>query len=127
MTRLIQRRGERMSTLTQVQTHAFFAPMQFTKLRELKAPFVPQLDGDADTGYFDDFDNPEDMKKYKEVQDKARNVESKLNDGSKEAARRANGGRGMWAGFTFGKNEAKKWGEDDDETKTGEDVFATMF
>lgn len=38
------------------------------------------------------------MAKYKEVQEKQRNVEA-VNDGGKGV-----GGRGLWAGFTFGKN-----------------------
>lgn len=91
----------RYTSLSQIQAHPFFSSLNLSTLREFPAPFVPQLEGDSDTGYFDDFENPEDMAKYKEVQEKQRNVE-KVEEGGK-----GNGGRGMWVGFTFGKNVSK--------------------
>ncbi|PWN43707.1 hypothetical protein IE81DRAFT_288211 [Ceraceosorus guamensis] len=97
MTSLIAGPKERLSTLAAVQAHPFFAPLDFTKLREVNPPFLPQLEGETDTGYFDDFnEGSEDMAKYKEVFEKAKNVDA-VKEGSA-------GGRGMWAGFTFGKN-----------------------
>lgn len=46
-------------------------------------------------GYFDDFGNPEEMKKYGEVFEKARAVEAvKEKEDTKF-------GRGVWVGFTF--------------------------
>lgn len=45
-------------------------------------------------GYFDDFGNPEEMKKYGEVFEKARAV-----DAVKEKDEPF--GRGIWVGFTF--------------------------
>ncbi|PWN47358.1 kinase-like protein [Violaceomyces palustris] len=98
VTKLIDTPDRRYSSLSQVQAHPFFSPLNLTSLRELNAPFVPQLQSDEDTGYFDNFDDPEDMAKYKEVQEKQRNVEA-VNDGGKGV-----GGRGLWTGFTFGKN-----------------------
>lgn len=101
--------------------------MNLAELRSIRAPFIPQLESDADTGYFDDFDNPDDMKKYKEVQDKARNVEGKV---GKNSDKNSNGGRGMWVGFTFGKNGPTKFDEDTCEPanrREASDVFATMF
>ena len=66
-------------------------------MRSTKAPFVPALDSEIDTGYYDDFTNAEDMAKYAEVKEKQRNV-----DRVKE--KEIEFGRGVWVGFTFGKN-----------------------
>lgn len=131
VTRLIDQPQKRITSLQQIQAHPFFAPLNLSELRSLRAPFVPQLESDVDTGYFDDFDNPDDMKKYKEVQEKARNVEEKVGGGASSAE---NGSRGLWVGFTFGKNERTKWEEEDvraggkkNHSREASDVFATMF
>ena len=63
----------------------------------MPAPFVPALDSEIDTGYYDDFTSPEDMAKYAEVIEKQRNVE-KVKEKEEPIA------RGVWVGFTFGKN-----------------------
>jgi cell cycle protein kinase DBF2 len=87
----------RYSSLEQVRNHPFFDQVQWDNLRGVDAPFIPELDSEADTGYYDDFTSPEDMAKYAEVKEKQKNVE-KVRD--KEEPMR----RGVWAGFTFGKN-----------------------
>jgi hypothetical protein len=119
--RLIDAPTRRISNLAGVQAHAFFAPLDLAALRSLTAPFVPQLEGDADTGYFDDFENPEDMAKYKEVQEKARNVE-RVDEGGKGA-----GGRGMWAGFTFKPTTKQEMQLAAATPKDACDAFSTMF
>ena len=58
---------------------------------------MPSLDSEEDTGYYDDFTSPEDMAKYAEVMEKQRNVDAVR---EKDEAF----GRGIWVGFTFGKN-----------------------
>ena len=95
--RLISHASVRFSNLTQVQTHPFFERVQWDDLRSTKAPFVPALDSEIDTGYYDDFTNAEDMAKYAEVKEKQRNVD-KVKEKDMEF------GRGVWVGFTFGKN-----------------------
>ncbi|KAF9911637.1 hypothetical protein EC991_002755 [Linnemannia zychae] len=67
MTKLITDREERYTTLQQVKDHPWFAGLDWTKLREMKASFVPVLSTPMDTSYFDDFSNPEDMVGYKDV------------------------------------------------------------
>lgn len=125
VTRLIDRPDKRISTIAQIQAHPFFSPLNLNDLRLLKAPFIPQLESDLDTGYFDDFENPDDMKKYKEVQEKALKVEAKLESGNKG---QSNGSRGLWVGFTFGKNEKNLWKDvGEEESKDASDVFATIF
>ncbi|KAN0060817.1 serine/threonine-protein kinase dbf2 [Thecaphora frezii] len=104
VTKFIDTPERRYSSLASVQTHPFFSALNLAKLREMNAPFIPQLESEEDTGYFDNFDDPSDMAKYKEVQEKQRNVEA-VNDGGKGV-----GGRGLWAGFTFGKNVSNRTG-----------------
>ena len=126
VTRLIDRPDRRISSLAQIQAHPFFSPLNLADLRSLKSPFIPQLESDLDTGYFDDFENPDDMKKYKEVQEKAQKVEAKLETGNRG---QADGNRGLWVGFTFGKNEKNAWKDSEaaESSKDATDVFATIF
>jgi cell cycle protein kinase DBF2 len=94
---LVAHASVRYTSLSQVAAHPFFARIKWKDLRSVKAPFVPALDSEIDTGYYDDFTSPEDMAKYAEVQEKQRNVE-KVKEKEEPFA------RGVWVGFTFGKN-----------------------
>lgn len=73
--------------------------MPWEALRDRDAPFVPALDSEIDTGYYDDFTSLEDMAKYAEVKEKQKNVE-------RVKEKEEPFGRGVWVGFTFGKNSA---------------------
>ncbi|KAF9124171.1 hypothetical protein BGW39_008402 [Mortierella sp. 14UC] len=67
VTRLITEQEERYTTLQQVKDHPWFTGLDWTRLREMNASFVPALSTPMDTSYFDDFSNPEDMAGYKDV------------------------------------------------------------
>lgn len=95
--RLIAHASVRYSTLSHLTAHPFFDTIKWDDLRAVRAPFVPALDSELDTGYYDDFTSPEDMAKYAEVKEKQKNV-----DRVKEKEEPF--GRGVWVGFTFGKN-----------------------
>lgn len=95
--RLISHESVRYATLKQIQSHPFFARTPWERLRQTAPPFVPSLDSEEDTGYYDDFTSAEDMAKYAEVMEKQRNVDAVR---EKDDAF----GRGIWVGFTFGKN-----------------------
>jgi cell cycle protein kinase DBF2 len=97
MIRLIAHCSMRYSTLIQVTQHPFFDNVQWNDLRRTPAPFVPELESEVDTGYYDDFTSPGDMAKYAEVKEKQRNV-------AKVKEKEDSFGRGVWVGFTFGKN-----------------------
>ncbi|EJD55124.1 kinase-like protein [Auricularia subglabra TFB-10046 SS5] len=97
ITNLIAHANTRFSTLEQVKAHPFFSSVPWDGLRAQPAPFVPALDSELDTGYYDDFTSPEDMAKYAEVKEKQRNVE-RVREKDEEF------NRGVWVGFTFGKN-----------------------
>ncbi|KAG8836294.1 hypothetical protein FRC17_007444 [Serendipita sp. 399] len=100
ITRLIAHASVRYNTLEKVTSHPFFtnSKTDFSRLRERTPPFVPSLDSEVDTGYYDDFTSLEDMAKYAEVQAKKDNVDKmRAKEGVSE------GKRGVWVGFTFGK------------------------
>ncbi|KIO21696.1 hypothetical protein M407DRAFT_124912 [Tulasnella calospora MUT 4182] len=118
VTRLIAHHSVRYSSMQQVKSHPFFNGVHWDDLRSTQAPFVPALDSDIDTGYYDDFTSAEDMAKYAEVKEKQKNV---ANVKEKDEGF----GRGVWVGFTFGRGgmgpSAKAMGIDDDG------AFATIF
>lgn len=95
--RLIAHHSHRYTTLNQVKAHPFFTGVPWDDLRGQQAPFVPALDSEFDTGYYDDFTNADDMAKYAEVQAKQNNVAAVREKEEKF-------GRGVWVGFTFGKH-----------------------
>ncbi|PWY98195.1 hypothetical protein BCV70DRAFT_218664 [Testicularia cyperi] len=122
--KLVDTAEKRYSSLDVVQAHPFFKSLDLSRLRELKAPFIPELESEEDTGYFDNFDDPADMARYKDVHEKQKNVEAYRESGA------GAGGRGLWAGFTFGKNGVGANGQPlyaSGSTKDASDVFATMF
>lgn len=117
--RLIAHSTVRWSTIEQVKAHPFFDGIPWNDLRGSPAPFVPSLDNELDTGYYDDFTSAEDMAKYAEVHEKQRNVD-RVREKDEDF------GRGVWVGFTFGKN-----GPGAQVARAlasgGDDAFATMF
>jgi cell cycle protein kinase DBF2 len=94
ITRLVAAQPQRFKSINEIHAHEYFAEVDFNTLREQKAPFVPELDGDTDAGYFDDFSNEADMAKYKEVHDKQRALEEM-------AERDEKMNKGLFVGFTF--------------------------
>jgi cell cycle protein kinase DBF2 len=74
--RLVASKSTRFRGISEIHAHQYFAEVDWTALREQKAPFVPELDSDTDAGYFDDFGNESDMAKYKEVHDKQAALEA---------------------------------------------------
>jgi len=76
ITRLVNSKTQRFRGISEIHGHAYFAEVDWNRLRENKAPFIPELDSDTDAGYFDDFGNEADMAKYKEVHDKQAALEA---------------------------------------------------
>ncbi|KAL6710715.1 serine/threonine-protein kinase dbf2 [Coniothyrium glycines] len=94
ITRLVASKSTRFRGISEIHGHQYFAEVDWNRLRENKAPFVPELDSDTDAGYFDDFGNEADMAKYKEVHDKQAALEA-MQD------RHDQMGKGLFVGFTF--------------------------
>ncbi|KAI9655504.1 MAG: hypothetical protein M1821_005297 [Bathelium mastoideum] len=94
ITRLICVPMDRIKTLQEVKAHAYFMEVDWSQLRQQRPPFVPELDGETDAGYFDDFGNETDMAKYKEVHEKQAALENM-------AERDEKMGKSLFVGFTF--------------------------
>ncbi|KAF8533015.1 kinase-like domain-containing protein [Trichophaea hybrida] len=94
ITRLVAGRNARFPDFKTVQSHAYFAEVDWNDLRSKDPPFVPELDSETDAGYFDDFSNEADMAKYKEVHDKQAALEGMAERGEKM-------NKSAFLGFTF--------------------------
>ncbi|KAK7536330.1 serine/threonine-protein kinase cot-1 [Phyllosticta citribraziliensis] len=92
--RLVASKAKRFKGISEIHSHMYFAEVDWSKLREQKAPFVPELDSETDAGYFDDFGSEADMAKYKEVYEKQQALESL-------AERDEKMGKSLFVGFTF--------------------------
>ncbi|KAF2131014.1 kinase-like protein [Dothidotthia symphoricarpi CBS 119687] len=92
--RLVASKTSRFRGISEIHGHQYFAEVDWTKLRENKAPFVPELDSETDAGYFDDFGSESDMAKYKEVHDKQAALEAMQDRDEKM-------NKGLFVGFTF--------------------------
>ena len=92
--RLVTSKPSRFPSFGEIRAHAYFAEVDWSSLRDQRAPFVPELDSETDAGYFDDFSNQADMAKYKEVHDKQMALENM-------ADREDNMSKGLFVGFTF--------------------------
>ena len=94
ITRLVNAKARRFRNIGEIYKHVYFAEVDWSTLREQKAPFVPELDGETDAGYFDDFTSEADMAKYKEVHDKQTALEN-MADRDEQMS------KGLFVGFTF--------------------------
>eukprot|EP01135_Chromosphaera_perkinsii_P008475 Nk52_evm43s1360 gene=Nk52_evmTU43s1360 len=97
MNRLVCHRGERWSGIKQLKSHPFLSGCDFENLLNLDPPFVPELEGDVDVSYFDDFFEPKALSKVSD------DTPSKELQGTVHTK---NIKRAMWAGWTF-KHKAK--------------------
>lgn len=97
ITRCITFRERRFRSLTDVKSHSYFAGYDWDHLRSgsLRPPFVPELASEIDVGYFDDFNNEEDMSKYKDIHRKQREIEAAVDRAGEKMKPTA------FVGFTF--------------------------
>ncbi|KAE8357204.1 kinase-like domain-containing protein [Aspergillus caelatus] len=94
ITKLVASKEKRFKNIHEIHAHDYFAEVDFNRLRDQRAPFVPELDSETDAGYFDDFTSEADMAKYKEVHDKQRALEEMAERDEKMS-------KGLFVGFTF--------------------------
>ncbi|KAF2017172.1 serine/threonine-protein kinase cot-1 [Aaosphaeria arxii CBS 175.79] len=122
--RLVASKSSRFRGISEIHAHQYFAEVDWNKLRENKAPFVPELDSETDAGYFDDFGSEADMAKYKEVHDKQAALESMADRDDKMS-------KGLFVGFTFRhKKTADENGKPSSPRKplpAVEENFGTIF
>ncbi|KIX93725.1 uncharacterized protein Z520_10631 [Fonsecaea multimorphosa CBS 102226] len=120
ITRLVAAKDHRFKSISEIHKHEYFAEVDFSKLREQKAPFVPELDSETDAGYFDDFSNEADMAKYKEVHDKQRTLEDMADRDEKM-------GKGLFVGFTFRHRKPDTEGGSPRKKIDTDGTFGTIF
>ncbi|KAF6807804.1 serine threonine-protein kinase dbf20 [Colletotrichum plurivorum] len=123
ITTCINSRSKRFSNIKEINSHHYFAEVDWETLRTTKAPFVPELDSETDAGYFDDFTNEADMAKYKEVHDKQQALES-MADRDDEM------GKSLFVGFTFRHRKTTEEGSPRKPipfNNSNEDAFGTML
>ncbi|KAI5290421.1 hypothetical protein KEM54_001591 [Ascosphaera aggregata] len=118
--RCVAAKETRLRNIREVHAHDYFAEVDFQRLREQKAPFVPELDSETDAGYFDDFGNEADMAKYKEVHDKQRALEEMADRDEKM-------GKSLFVGFTFKHRKPDQPGCIPRKTVTSDGTFGTFF
>lgn len=94
VTRLVAAKQQRFRGFAEIKAHQYFAEVDWSRLREQRAPFVPELDSETDAGYFDDFGSEADMAKYKEVHEKQQALEGLADRDEKM-------GKALFVGFTF--------------------------
>ena len=71
-------------------------------------PFVPQLFGDLDTTYFDDFTKEEDLAAYREIQAKFQMQQTNVQPTDEEFVEKMPP-RSAFVGFTFRHKEARNY------------------
>ncbi|KAJ1950814.1 serine/threonine-protein kinase dbf2 [Linderina macrospora] len=99
--RLICDREVRMCSLNELSTHPLFHGMDLFHLRETGIPpFVPDLQSDAETKHFDDFNNPDDMAHYRDVNNRWEESGGADNVGVDPAA---------FIGFTYKHNRQARY------------------
>ncbi|RKP07378.1 kinase-like protein [Thamnocephalis sphaerospora] len=89
--RLITHREHRLSSFEAIRQHPFLRGLDCTNLRP---PFVPSLTSTEDTGYFDDFSDPSDMRAYRDVLERQAHMEEMGRDAVEPP-------RATFVGFTF--------------------------
>ena len=101
-------------------SHPFFEGIKWDNLRNTDTPYVPDLESEFDTGYFDDFSSSDDMAKYTEVKEKQKNVDA-VKDTDEPM------GRGAWVGFTYRQNGPAPRANNLSTCSSHPDTLATIF
>lgn len=95
ISKLISHPQDRVRSFRQIMSMPYFVEVEWMSLRNKVPPFTPQLDDEEDAGYFDDFNDEDDMAKYKDVMAKREQIE-KMSDRSSRGDINKN-----FVGFTF--------------------------
>ncbi|EGF83507.1 hypothetical protein BATDEDRAFT_8805, partial [Batrachochytrium dendrobatidis JAM81] len=108
ITKLIANHEDRYKIPEQIISHSFLEPyIKFTALRAPegpKPPLIPKLTSSIDTSYFDDFNDPTDMERYKEVHQRQTDLEKSGSElAGVDTCRNL---RSAFVGFTFKHNQA---------------------
>ena len=121
ITKLVTDRRARLDSLSKIRNHPFFESFHGTSWDTIRSteepPFVPQLESDLDTTYFDDFNNPDDLELYKDVQNKQKELSDEDASANTVAAAASSSAKNnmdpfnryAFVGFTFRHKDARHW------------------
>ena len=108
--RLIADYDDRFKTPRSVFEHPFLIEVDFKTFRTNQGPrppLVPKLASLTDTSYLDDFDNPDDMSLYKEVNERQNQLDAVVADDSLDTDTSMLELKSAFLGFTFKHEKAK--------------------
>ncbi|OLY80132.1 Serine/threonine-protein kinase sid2 [Smittium mucronatum] len=119
ITKLICHRDRRLCTLQEAQNHPFYAGYDLAYMRDkAEPPFIPELENEIDTSYFDDFTNNQNLDLYREVIKKQNEVdgllkESEVEDAANNSSVSSNDEilikNNAFAGFTYRHNKLNRY------------------
>lgn len=106
---LICEKNKRFSSMAQIQEHSWFeeGTLDWANVRGSKPPFIPDLNDETDTTYFDDFDNPDNIAKYNNLDSGSDSIKG---DGDGNYQKR------IWVGWTY-RNSDRRPGHYDQATE----------
>lgn len=97
ITKCLTEPTSRFQSTIEIQKHPFFKRLHWNGLRKRAVPpFVPRLENQLDTSYFDDFNDEQVLDAYKDVYEKQRKAEQKAKSNGV-----MNGNQRQFLGFTF--------------------------
>ncbi|EPZ36442.1 kinase-like protein [Rozella allomycis CSF55] len=107
---LINHRKKRMNTITKLKAHSFFSLINWDRIRlDSIPPFIPQLESETDTTYFDDFSDPNNNEIFKTVANRF----EEYNHEEKPP-------RSAFVGFTYKHHKNKEWMIHNNKSVVGE-------
>ncbi|PWA00143.1 hypothetical protein BB558_003812 [Smittium angustum] len=110
ITKLVCHKDERISSLVEAQSHEFFRDFNMAQMRDYcQPPFVPELESEVDTSYFDDFSSSKNLDLYREVIKKQDEVDGLLRESETSESQKTADSENdeiviknsAFAGFTF--------------------------
>lgn len=104
ITRLIAAKDTRYGSMDQVKAHPWFENGNWDNVRNETPPFIPDLNDEIDTTYFDDFGNPQDLAKYTGVNAAGGENEGAL-DKSFDDSEIHN--KRLWVGWTYRNSDRR--------------------
>ncbi|OMJ24981.1 Serine/threonine-protein kinase sid2 [Smittium culicis] len=119
ITKLICHRDHRLCTLQEAQSHHFYSGYELAYMRDkFEPPFVPELENEIDTSYFDDFSNNQNLDLYREVIKKQNEVDGLIKESENEEAANSSSVNlsdenlvksSAFAGFTYRHNKLNRY------------------
>eukprot|EP01121_Diplochlamys_sp_Union-15-3_P010620 TRINITY_DN2998_c0_g2_i1.p1 TRINITY_DN2998_c0_g2~~TRINITY_DN2998_c0_g2_i1.p1 ORF type:complete len:221 (+),score=52.03 TRINITY_DN2998_c0_g2_i1:99-761(+) len=104
ITKLLSKPSKRLMNFDVIKKHPFFKGLKWDKIRELEPPFVPQLENELDTSYFESEKKEDEEEDISEILDdlEQKDDSSRLFSNSKNSKKNQEEiSKFAFAGFTF--------------------------